>query len=84
MIRVAFAWTLKSFAVIELPKIPCRGLAMRSVSALPDFAVVVWLRDTDEFPELKSELFAAAEAEPYESTRHQGMVDFPLGRRKSS
>ena len=49
---------------------------MRSVSPLPDFSVVVWLRDTEEFSELKSELFAAAETEPYESTRYQGMVDF--------
>ena len=43
---------------------------------VPDFSVVVWLRETDRFSVLKSELLAAVEVEPYESTRYQGMVDF--------
>lgn len=43
---------------------------------LPDFSVVVWLRKTDKFAALKSEVLDAAAAEPYESTEYQGMVDF--------
>jgi hypothetical protein len=49
---------------------------MRSVFRLPDFSVVVWLRKTDKFATLKSEVLAAAKIEPYESTEYQGMVDF--------
>ena len=49
---------------------------MRITPHLPDFSVVAWLRETDKFSALKSELLAAAEAEPYESTHYQGMVDF--------
>ena len=49
---------------------------MQRVSPLPDFSVVVWLRDTEKFSALKSELLTAAEVEPYESTHYQGMVDF--------
>jgi hypothetical protein len=43
---------------------------------LPDFSVVVWLRKTDKFANLKAELLGAVVAEPYESTEYQGMVDF--------
>jgi hypothetical protein len=49
---------------------------MRSTPRLPDYSVVVWLRKTDTFAELKSEVLAAAEIEPKESTEYQGMVDF--------
>ena len=42
---------------------------------LPDFSVVVWLRKTDKFAALKTEVLDAV-AEPYESTEYQGMVDF--------
>jgi hypothetical protein len=49
---------------------------MRSVPRLPDFSVVVWLRKTDRFAALKSEVLAATETAPYESTEYQGMVDF--------
>jgi hypothetical protein len=49
---------------------------MPTAPRLPDFSVVVWLRENDKFSALKSELLAAAETEPYESTHYQGMVDF--------
>src|SRR5450631_434829 len=49
---------------------------MPIVPRLPDFSVVVWLRKTDKFAALKSDLLAAAKIEPYESTEYQGMVDF--------
>lgn len=49
---------------------------MRNVPRLPDFSVVVWLRKTDKFAALKSQVLAAAKIEPYESTEYQGMVDF--------
>jgi hypothetical protein len=49
---------------------------MRNVLRLPDFSVVVWLRKTDKFAALKTEVLAATETEPYESTEYQGMVDF--------
>lgn len=53
-----------------------REQAMRRVPRLPDFSVVVWLRETDRFETLKSELLTAAMTAPYESTKYQGMVDF--------
>jgi hypothetical protein len=40
---------------------------------LPDFSVVVWLRKTDKFATLKTEIMDAAVAEP---TEYQGMIDF--------
>src|SRR5262245_59172446 len=43
---------------------------------LPDFSVVVWIRKNDNFTTVRSELFTAAAAEPYETTEYQGMVDF--------
>jgi hypothetical protein len=46
---------------------------------LPDFSVVVWLRKTDKFAALKTEIMDAAVAKPYESTEYQGMVDFHWG-----
>jgi len=46
------------------------------VARLPDFSVVVWLRKTDRFAALKSEVLRASVSEPYESTEYQGMVDF--------
>ena len=49
---------------------------MQGVSGLPDFSVVVWLKKTEKFASVKSELLAAADVEPYESTEYQGMVDF--------
>jgi hypothetical protein len=49
---------------------------MQSAFQLPQFSVVVWLRKTEKFEVLKSELLTAADLAPYESTEHQGMVDF--------
>jgi hypothetical protein len=46
------------------------------LARLPDFSVVIWLRKTDRFAALKSELLRAAVSDPYESTEYQGMVDF--------
>jgi hypothetical protein len=49
---------------------------MQGAFRLPNFSVVVWLQKTEKFVALKSEVLAAAEIEPYESTEYQGMVDF--------
>ena len=49
---------------------------MRSALRLPDFSVVVWLRKTDTFAAIKSEVLDAVAVEPYEMTEYQGMVDF--------
>jgi hypothetical protein len=49
---------------------------MQSAFRLPEYSVVVWLRKTEKFTALKSEVLAAAEIEPDESTEHEGMVDF--------
>jgi len=38
--------------------------------------VIVWLRKTDSFPVLRTELLGLAGDEPDESTDYQGMVDF--------
>jgi hypothetical protein len=49
---------------------------MRGAFQLPDFSVVVWLKKNDRFLALRSEVLAAAGAEPYDTTEYQGMVDF--------
>jgi acetolactate synthase regulatory subunit len=49
---------------------------MRGSHRLPDFSVVVWVKKNENFPTLRSEVLAAADVEPYETTEHQGMVDF--------
>jgi hypothetical protein len=41
-----------------------------------DFAVVVWVKKTDAFEELKSELVSIAGSGPEESTEYEGMIDF--------
>jgi hypothetical protein len=46
---------------------------------VPDFSVVVWIRKNEDFTRLQSEVLAAAEAEPYETTEYHGMVDFHWG-----
>jgi hypothetical protein len=43
---------------------------------LPDFSVVVWIKKNKNFSTLRSEVLAAADAEPYETTEYQGMADF--------
>ena len=43
---------------------------------LPDFSVVVWIRKNERFAAVRSELLAAAKAQPYETTEYQGMADF--------
>ena len=40
------------------------------------FDVVVWVRQTDSLPALRSELLRLARNEPDESTSYEGMVDF--------
>jgi hypothetical protein len=42
----------------------------------PDFSVVVWIRKNERFAAVRSELLAAANAQPYETTEYQGMADF--------
>jgi hypothetical protein len=49
------------------------------LARLPDLSVVVWIRKNENFQTLRSELLAAAGAEPYETTEYQGMVDFHWG-----
>ncbi len=49
---------------------------MKGPHRLPDFSVVVWIKRNKHFPDLQSELLAAAGAEPYEMTEYQGMADF--------
>ena len=51
---------------------------------LPDFSVVVWLRKTDKFEALKTEVLQAAAIEPYEWTEYQDMVDFHWSARFST
>jgi hypothetical protein len=49
---------------------------MRGPLRLPDFSVVVWIKQNENFGAVRSELLAAVEAEPYETTEYQGMADF--------
>jgi len=48
----------------------------RGVSRLPPFYVVVWVKKTDDFPELRDALIGLAADAPDESTEDEGMVFF--------
>ena len=49
---------------------------MKGQFRLPDFSVVVWIKMTEHFPAVRSEVLSVAGREPYEMTEHQGMCDF--------
>ena len=49
---------------------------MKGPHRLPDFSVVVWIKKNENFGVVRSEVLAAAGAEPYEMTEYQGMADF--------
>ena len=42
---------------------------MRAANRLPDFSVVVWIRVSERFHALRSELLSLAAEEPYEMTQ---------------
>jgi len=50
---------------------------MKVPHRLIDFSVVVWIKKNENFGAVRSEVLAAAGAEPYEMTEYQGMADFP-------
>jgi hypothetical protein len=52
---------------------------MRAANRLPDFSVIVWLRMTERFNSLRSDLLSIAPDEPYEMNQYQGMADFHWG-----
>src|SRR6266567_4589426 len=53
-----------------------RMATMKGPHRLPDFSVVVWIKKNENFGAVRSEVLAAAGAEPYEMTEYQGMADF--------
>jgi ribosomal protein S10 len=55
---------------------PRRIATMKGSHRRPDFSVVVWIKKNEHFPALRSEVLAAAGAEPYEMTEYQRMADF--------
>ena len=57
---------------------------MRGAFRLPKFAVVVWIRKTDDYPAIRDELLGLAADDPYESTDYEGMVDFHWGFDRAS
>jgi hypothetical protein len=52
---------------------------MRAAIQLPDFSVIVWIKVSERFDALRSELLSLAAEEPYEMTQYQGMADFHWG-----
>ena len=46
---------------------------------LPKFSVIVWVRKTEVFEELRNDLVRLVGDEPYESTEYEGMVDLHWG-----
>ena len=48
---------------------------MKGPHRLPDFSVVVWISKNERFAAVRSELLAATNAQPYETTEYQGMAD---------
>ena len=46
---------------------------------LPDFSVIVWVWDREDFEELRVEILAASSEPPYDNNKYQGMVDFHFG-----
>jgi hypothetical protein len=47
--------------------------------SLPDFSVIVWVWDKEDFEELSAGILSASSEPPYENNKYQGMVDFHFG-----
>jgi hypothetical protein len=47
--------------------------------SLPDFSVIVWVWDREDFEELRTDILSASSEPPYENNKYQGMVDFHFG-----
>ena len=52
---------------------------VRAANRLPDFSIIVWLKMSERFNALRSELLFIAPDEPYEMNQYQGMADFHWG-----
>ena len=47
--------------------------------SLPDFSVIVWVWDREDFDELRAGILSVSSEPPYENNKYQGMVDFHFG-----
>ena len=52
---------------------------MRGIFPQPRFSVIVWIRKTAEFEEIRNHLISLVGDEPFESTEYEEMVDFHWG-----
>ena len=52
---------------------------MRGIFQQPRFSVIVWIRKTAEFEEIRNHLIRLVGDEPFESTEYEEMVDFYWG-----
>jgi hypothetical protein len=52
---------------------------MLSRIPLPDFSVVVWVWEREDFEKLRMGILATSSEPPYENNKYQGMVDFHFG-----
>lgn len=46
---------------------------------LPNYSVVVWVKESDDFNDLELNIFSLARKPPYSATKYQGMADFHFG-----
>jgi hypothetical protein len=46
---------------------------------LPNFSVVVWVKESGHFNELELNIISLAAEPPYSATKYQGMADFHFG-----
>ena len=44
--------------------------------SLPDFSVIVWVWDREDFEGLSAEILSTSPEPPYQNSKYQGMADF--------
>ncbi len=54
-------------------------IKVRGIFQQPRFSVIVWIRKTAEFEEIRNHLISLVGDEPFESTEYEEMVDFHWG-----
>ncbi len=54
-------------------------IKVRGIFQQPRFSVIVWIRKTAEFEEIRNHLISLVGDESFESTEYEEMVDFHWG-----
>lgn len=66
-------------AIVPIARLMQECADIRAANRLPDVSVIVWLKMSERFDALRSELLSIAPDEPDEINQYQGMADFHWG-----